>query len=301
MNIEYTTKDFDNYFEEFKQKAIDIFGNWNTFNQSNIGVLFLELLAMLGEQDSFYLNKYVNELFIMTVTNRKNAIRLFRGVGYTIRGRNAATVDITFSIKSGIPIANDIVIPKGYTVKSSDGAYSFETTEEGTIIAGQVSVIIPVANYVTKQESVSLNGEVFQEIQLQEKNFIRGYTELVIDGMIWYLQENLLYSSDTDRDFYEEEDDEIYGYIKFGNGVKGKIPDGTGTVTYKYGGGVGGNDVQANTITKTTDTIYDVLDNQVDITVNNTASPTGGQDEESIEEARLSVRYYDKLSYTITR
>ena len=77
MKILYTSRDFDSYFDTLKQLVVDKFeGSWTDFNKSNIGVLFLELLSAIGDQNSYYLNNIANEWFLPTVTRRRNAIKI---------------------------------------------------------------------------------------------------------------------------------------------------------------------------------------------------------------------------------
>lgn len=285
MNISYTARDYDSYFEELKTKAQELFPDWTDFNESNVGVLFMELFAALADQNSYYLNRLVNELFLPTVQQRRNAVKILNRLNYTLGGRVAASVDLTFSFENGGTHTQDVTIPAGYTVETVDSEYKFETTNDLIIPAGSPNGIVSAKNNTTYEDSIETDGTINQEKTLVEPNFIE-IESVEINSLAWTKVSDLLDSGPTDRHFKVEINDDINGVIVFGDGVNGLKPTGLGTVTYKAGGGIDANSIQANTITSLTDQIYDAVLAPVSMKVSNALSPSGGEDEESIDEAR---------------
>jgi len=297
MKISYTAKDFDSYFTALKTAATAAFPEWTDFNDSNIGVLFLELIAAVGDQNSFYLNRVINEVFLPTVQKRRNMIRILKRMNYTMAGRVAASVDLTFTIVGGAH-TEDITIPKGYVVTTDDGEHTFETTAILTITAGNPNGVVSAKNQVDVTDNLVLDGASNQERYLSGEEYVDLSTVVVIASISWTRVTDFLDSGAADKHYKVEMDDELHAVLIFGDGVNGAKPSGTGTCNYKTGGGVAANGIQVATITKLTDTIYDALAAPMDMTVSNAASPSGGQDEESLDEAReqapASIRTSDR-------
>src|SRR6056297_1584424 len=66
--------------------------SWNDFLASNIGVLFVDLVAWSTATVAYVLNRVAGENFVSTMTLRESAVRLGSLTNYKLRGATAATL-----------------------------------------------------------------------------------------------------------------------------------------------------------------------------------------------------------------
>jgi len=302
MKLKYTARDFDSYFEELKTIVITKFKTWTKFSASNIGVLILELFSTLGDQNSFYLNRIVNQLFLLSADQRQFIIKKLRAMYYKLKGRKPASVDVVFSIKNATPHIRDIEILEGTIIKTSDGNMEFETIAPCTIYTGELTANITVKHWKSEKEYLSFSANENQKITLKNENYIEKTMTLVIEGEIWEeVEDDLLDYGPADKVFYVEQNNDLKAILNFGNGINGAKPTGTGYVLYKTGGGDAGNNIEPNTLVKIDSEITDIAGFPVELEVTNPNSPSGGEDEESIENAKKLAPKSNRSTHTIIR
>jgi len=289
IEISMISRDYDDYIEQLQIAATAEFPEWTDFNKSNIGYIYLELLAAQGDQNSYYLNSFIAETFLPTVRRRENAIKILEGrMNYQLGSPKAAVVDLTFEIAA--PIANDVIIPEGYQVTSEDGLTIFETVEDSQIDAGNTSVIVGGRNWISQTDpNIDFDNSENQEITLSENDYIDDTAEVEINSIAWVLVDDFTESGPTDKHFKMSANNDLQGVMIFGDGIRGEKPNGTGDATYKTGGGKAANGVQPGEINTITDPILDTLSNQIDVTVTNILSPSGGEEAETIDQARIDA------------
>ncbi len=289
LEIQLVDRDYDAYIAQLETAANAEFPSWTDFNKSNIGYVYLELLAAQGDQSSYYLNSFINETFLPTVKRRENAIKILEGrMNYQLGGPTPALVDLTFTIPA--TLANDVLIPEGYTVESIDGLTTFETTVSVQIDAGLTSVIVSCKNWVSQTDAnISFDDSQNQEVTLANENYINKTAEINISAVDWLRVDDFTESGPTDKHFKVSVNNELQAILIFSDGVRGEKPVGNGDATYKTGGGIGANGVQPNELTSLTDPILDTLNNEVEITVTNVSSPSGGEDAETLDQARVDA------------
>ena len=303
--IKYTAKDFDTLFNELKIQAQSLFPSWTDFSESNIGTILLELYAMVGDMLSYYENHQANEAYIGTVTKKKNMIALCERIGYKLSTSAAASVDLVFTLDA--VHTKDVIIKQGTVVTTEDESEFFETIEDKTISAGDLSVTVSAKNWTSREDFFTGDGSENQKYLLTENNFIQDTDTVFVNSAQWTRVEDFLNSGPSDNHYVIELDadneDKDIAYLVFGNGISGAKPIGDIDVKYKTGGGVSGNNVQSNALIKITSDIFD-SDNDIvnDITVNNALSPSGGADSENIDLARLKAPKSIKTSNrTVTK
>lgn len=100
-SIDYTARDFDAIRGALVKHLQNYFPNdWQDFAESNLGTAILELVAYVGDQLSFYLDRVANEMFLPTVTQRQNAINLVNLIGYVPRTTAAASVAVQATLEA---------------------------------------------------------------------------------------------------------------------------------------------------------------------------------------------------------
>jgi hypothetical protein len=138
--IKYLNKDFESFKRDIVENHLKVyFGQtYQDFNDSNIGMMLVEIAAFVGDNLSFYLDKKYNESFIETATEARNIFKHAKQLGYKAFGKTSAfgTVDCFIAVpavKVEQQVLPDIryagVIKKGAKLKSQTGQ-TFETLED---------------------------------------------------------------------------------------------------------------------------------------------------------------------------
>jgi hypothetical protein len=138
-DISYLGKDFN----QFRKNLIDFtkqyFPNTYTdFNESDPGMMFMEMAAYVGDVLSFYADTNLKESLITQATERQNVFDIAKTLGYSPNDVRPAYVDLTVyqlvpSIGSGTNSKPDytyaLTIKPGMIVKPSSGNSTFRTLE----------------------------------------------------------------------------------------------------------------------------------------------------------------------------
>ena len=105
---------------------------------------------------------------------------------------------------------------------------------------------------------------------------------------IWTRVDSLLNSEASAKHYTIETDLYDRVTIRFGDGIRGKIPPSGELITIDYilSDGTEGNIYTAEMVNTVADTLYDSLYSKIDVLVKNDAPITGGDEAESVEEIR---------------
>jgi len=125
----YIGKDFNTYVAELTQFVKQEFGEetFNDFSQSDLGVMFLELVAYANSTLSFYLDLQAGETYLDTAKLRNSVVRLCRNIGFKMLGAVPATTSVQVSMQQ--PKDFDVPITKGAQLSSKPGFF-FETLDD---------------------------------------------------------------------------------------------------------------------------------------------------------------------------
>lgn len=145
--LDYTARDYATIRSSLLKHVQNFFPNdWTDFTESNLGVCILELVAYVGDQLGFYLDRVVNEMFLPTVVQRANAINLVTLLGYVPRTTAAATVPIRMTLDV---VQTGIVTIPCWTTFSDEGGETWEFLENYELPAGR-----------TDTNGIAVTGEV---------------------------------------------------------------------------------------------------------------------------------------------
>ena len=271
------------------------------FLESNASRVLIDAISFGMGLLGFMVNVNLQQMFIPTATTRRSMYLLGKLVDYDLRGPVTSQVGLRFSIDR--PHDSDILIPKGTQVQTvGSSSQVFETSEGARITTGETSIDVSARHGVTRREIVgttSINNEASQKFKTTRSPILDSVS-LTIDGIVWSKVSNLFELSETDRGYTVRSDKDGLAEIRFGDGIFGIIPPAGRNieVTYLTGGGAVSNVVK-NTITEILSTLVDNDGEIVDVSVTNPDSASGGQNEETIEEARnnipRSVRSMDRF------
>lgn len=307
-NISYTAFDFYSIkarvIEYVKKRFPEDF---NDFVESDLGIMLIELWAFMADLISFKLDLTANEVFIDTVSQRKNIHRISKLVGYPIRPPRPATTRISATISD--PYSFDIKINRGFfvSVPSRDSLpLSFElysADEEWNPIFDE-DIIIPSGS-TTNLSIVAIEGTStsirflsdgtrFQTFLVNTNNILENSIEVLVDNQKWT---NVDFFTDNDNGpYYRIEYDENHrALIIFADDVKGRIPPQGSEiiVNYRYGGGSRGN-INAGLINQIVNVTSDLVPGSIPVVVANYTKGEGGEIAETIDEIKTKLPLWVK-------
>jgi len=224
-DVSYLGKDFG----QFRKNLIDFtkqyFPNdYNDFNESSPGMLFMEMSAYVGDVLSYYADNNLKESLLEQASERKNIYDLARSLGYKSKNAIPAYTDLNVfqlvpSTGSGVNNSPDfsyaLSIKPGMQVKEDGGAAEFRTldsidftfsssfnTTEVTVYESDEVTNQPTY-YLLKKKAKVVSGDVktatftftspkqYDKIVLDETNVIDIISCEESDGDNWYHVEYL--------------------------------------------------------------------------------------------------------------
>lgn len=138
--IKYTSRDYDAIMAEFWELVPKLTDLWKPESDSDPGVVLGKFLASAADMLGVNLDWLANEIFAPSVTQRKNAEKLYSLIGYELGWYTAARTEVTFTNNSG----------EGVSVDFGFNGSNFCTLNAYTDITGQSRVItyniLPLTN-----------------------------------------------------------------------------------------------------------------------------------------------------------
>jgi len=262
----------------------------------------LELLSYMGDIIHFYIDRMAAESYLPTALTRKSVVNLLKLIDYQMRGYVSSSADVTFTLST--PLIDDVTIAQGTLLKTvcdragsqvddfSNNIY-FETTSELVIPAGALERSVSVIQGKTTEyaELGISDGLANQRFTVPETpvaaSSLRVYVDEGAGPQEWEIVDTMIENYGCDTVCMTFEDDQNNVHVQFGDNGQGKIPDPGASVlaTYRVGGGEVGN-VGSDTIT-IIESPLSYNGSPLTITVTNPLAASGGEDPQTIENARL--------------
>ncbi len=288
--IDYTNRDYDTIRAALEASIRAKFPDtWKDFTESSVGITLMELVAYCFDVLSYMIDCYANESFISTAKDRESMILLGQLVGYDLRPATSASVTTAATLAEAQ--LYDVLIPAGTEV-SSVGGVKFQTLEDWTIPATELTTDIDLIQGLTVVDEFTSDGTSFQEFQLSTSPFIDGSLTVLVDGFEWDGVDSLVYSDGSDQSYSLRTDVDDYAHVKFGDGTSGQIPSNGSTIqcSYRVGGGVAGNIPSGEIATTVAGILVGTAPEQtVDVTLYNNERGSGGEEQETIDHARFWI------------
>jgi hypothetical protein len=268
--LSYTSKDYDSIKTDLLSDISSITDTWTSREDSDPGIVLLKLMSAVGDMLCYNFDRQVLEYYGPTVTQRKNAQKLFELVGYRMHWYRCAKTQVTITStvpENGNPIGLHTFIndPQRtlelYSSTTSSIPYSLiPTTEEpGVDESGNyIPNIIINPGEVKKLQAIqgSLRSVQFTSDQLRDNCFYVPDSRL--DETYMYLSykttdtttgsdktvfikkvDNLLtYVTPEDEEvdilFQFSVDDYDFPFIELSSYWKSKLGENTVTFTFYY-------------------------------------------------------------------
>lgn len=276
---DYSTLDFDATMARLDDIILGAFpGLQNNPNLMTLWKLFQGAVSFMNEVLNKRINTAARQARITTVTQMAAALGLFRLINYVPPGRSAASVPVVFTLAAVHGL--DVPIPVNWEI-STEGtdARRFRALEASVISAGELTASVTLRNSDPQDDDFISNGKKNQKFLLSFDPFIPGSQVVTADNGS-YTQapnNNLYFSTRTDRHYEIYSDDLERGIIRFGDGINGEIPVGAIHLDYETGGGLLGN-VVAGLLTNAPTGLVDTSGVPVTYSTNNAVDASGGAD-----------------------
>jgi uncharacterized phage protein gp47/JayE len=291
--IDYTSRDYVSIVNDLTTIAQQFNPTWSASDPTDIGVTLIELFAYLGDLLNYYADRSASEGFLATASQRQSILQLAAMFGYTVTTNQPAVATITLANTSG----SSVTVPALTQLKSTQVVngqntdVTFELDADTTISAN--SSVTTTATQGITYSNVTLGTSTGAPNQVFKINAIGvivngvGATaslKVYVGTTQYTYVSSLIDSASYDSTFTTSIDADGYTYIIFGDGVAGRIPPASLTVsaTYRLGVGSQGN-VPAGTILSL------ATNNVSNVTVTQPSAATGGADIESSDSIRVNA------------
>ena len=297
----YTSKDIKdirNYLVNLVEQSTS---EWTDFNESDAGMVLIELMSGLADMLGFYLDKQSLECYIGTVKQRKNAANILKLINYKMHLTNSSVTTLKFSLSE--PSEYDVVIPKYTQVAavydSSIPPVFYATSEDTIIVKGALSTEVKGIQGEVNRAYITVSDlKKNKKITLLTNSLAHGTMSIIdptsVNKELWSETTDALLK---DGPFYSiEEDKDLNAVIRFSNNYVDFLPKDESVkleIIYLNSLADKGN-VRKGLINSIVSELS-YSDNGEDIkkvdkiTVTNTENSSGGSQRESIKEARVNA------------
>lgn len=307
-SVSYTSFDFYSIKERTIEYIRKYFPNdYNDFTEQSLGIMLTELWAFIGDLISFKLDMNINEVFIDTVSERKNIHRLAKFAGYPIRLPRAAVARMSLSVVS--PYTFDVKIDRGtsFHVPSRDGNVlefqlypaneDWEPIEDEDIFipAGLTTnlSVVAVEGGARSVDRVS-DGSKFQTFETTDDNVLEDSIKVYVNGQKWS-RVDFFGEHESGPYYIVEYDENFRATVIFGDDVRAIIPPPSAEIQidYRYGGGYRGN-IDVGYVQQILNVTSDLVPGSVPVSITNYTRGEGGEPAEDIDEIKTKLPLWNK-------
>lgn len=294
LSVDLGTRDFEGFRSDALELANSVAPDWTDRSEIDVGVTLVESQAFMADNLSYYLDRCANECLWSSITQRRSIIQQAKQLGYELSPNVSAQVELTFVTNGAGTVPSGTRIEVDTTDGSDPATFELESDFVATG-AGTTTGVIALHGTTVSEGVGSSDGTAGQEFTLSSTPLAtnpNGTSSLelyVVEGgpaTLWTEVDNFLESEAGDLHYRVEIDENDFVTIIFGDGVNGKIPViGMNNLSaiYRIGGGRSGNTVGPDKLTR-------IVGNYTFVTsVTNPEQPSGGEDKESIETAKVQA------------
>lgn len=226
-NRSYTNRDIKSIRDQLINQAKELTSDWTDFNESDLGMVFIELMSGVADMLGFYLDKQAMENFLPTVKQRKNGKGILSIIGYKFGMTVPCTVDAQFSLS--LPLEVSLDIPR-YTQISTlatvgNRKVNYVTAEKYLVQPNETEFVIPLI-----QGDLMVSEVMVKDIPDDGKLFLLGDNvaqnsiKLSLDGEEWEEVEDVIIDDLPGRKFSVNETKDDVTYIMLHPNFKKFLP-----------------------------------------------------------------------------
>lgn len=294
--IDYTSRDFKGLRQSLLEYAERAFPDWRPGSEGDFGVLLLELLAYVGDVNSYYVDRAQREAYLSTASQPESIYHIASMLGYVPHSGTPATGLV---LLKNTDTDRPLEVPEGTLLTSTfdaglDAEMLFET-DYPVVVAPNTEMLVAVTEGETKQDPITggpltlgtSDGVVGQRFRLPHALVYRDTVRVWVAGEQWREVTHLLDGGPEDKVFSTRTDPHGFTWVEFGDGLNGAIPSIGLDIAARYRVGYGS---RGNIPAREVVGIYQ--GNLPGLSVNytdNAGEFTGGSDPESVEEVRKNA------------
>lgn len=241
-NVNYLSGDFSQFRQNLINYAKTYFPNvYNDFNESDPGMMFIEMSAYVGDVLNYYINDQLKEMLLSHARERRNIVNIAQTLGYKPPTAVAATVmlyvyqlipsklsgseyvpdfDYSMTVESGMTVNSSVVPNISFTIKDFID-FSFSSSFDPTEIS-----IYKITNnvpeyFLLRKQRIGISGNIkienftfgnpikFPKITLAESNIIEILDITDSEGNKYYevpyLSQDTVYEDVPNTSVYDQE------------------------------------------------------------------------------------------------
>ena len=317
--LDYNLKGFDDYRIALQNYLKAVYPtDYNNFAASDLGQMLLEMFAYMASVLTLRADMTANEMYIDTVKDTNNLKRLLQLIGVSMKGPTASKATGRLTLPADVSPATVTVTQAQRTLHITNQRSSFPLTytvnkqlNNGTLDLFSTDLTIDSGDFTDnavdlillegslQSQTGSFAGDVTrQTITLTNGPVIEGSIGVSsTEGTMYNEISNLFVASGGSDPVFEKEYVDNYGAVlKFGDGVRGKLPTpgASYVVTYRRGAGANGN-ISRGVVNQN----INVTNGTVPVTakIENITKGTGGGPAESVEHAKRYAPYFFRTQY----
>ena len=322
--IDYSAAEFGEYREALMKYLKALYPtDYNSFAESDLGVMLLEMFSYLASVMSYKTDMVANENYITSVQTPENLRKLLQLIGVKMRGPVSSKAGATLDLKEGGAVSTDVVIDfnnrtfsvpstkdssmLSFTLYKVDSTGNIKDIDQGPITlikaeslngaGAKFSNLILLEGVAYSQTGVFSNTNSIHSIDLKTPSIVEGSLIVVTsNGDVYGEIENLFLANKDSKVFSKTYLDDYSVVINFGDNIRGKAPESGSsyTVYYRAGGGDRGN-IVSNSIGVNLPVTID--SSATTVTISNPTMATGGSKSETVEHAKKWGPYFFKTQY----
>jgi len=256
-------------------------------SQSNPFIKRVSIWAGIAGMIGYYVDNKGRESFLATARLFDSAVDLAKQYDYRIRGRIAATGEVTVKIDVNAP--SDILIPIGTEFSNAEGTI-FSSIAAGTILTGTDEITVPVRQWVfVPFSSIDItDGSLNQVFEINEK--VADNTVLVKIATVPFTSiETFALAVSTDEVYRQQLTKNLVYSFQLGDDINGVLPTASSDVEAEWfeTEGAAGN-VGATQINILVSSI--TLPGGVNIeSINNDDATVGGKEFEGLNDLKKNL------------
>lgn len=206
----YTHRDYESIKKDLVNAIPSLTQEWTCREESDPGIVLIKLLSMFGDTLSYNVDKIALELYLQTVTQRKNCAMILRLLGYKMHWYRSAKVVANVRLRDeGTPENPKHVVlnPFKTTFKGGQTTYTVVPSEDN-----QGSIDISSS---TRSERVYLVEGLVNEISFSRNNLVDNrfyFSEDNIDESNLWLDFGGFHSCKLVDNLYLTTDDEVVSF-----------------------------------------------------------------------------------------
>lgn len=225
--LRYTSRDYGSIKEDLVGAINSVTSNWTSREDSDPGMILTNLMAYLGDNLSFNLDMQALEMYLPTVTQRKNIKKLLSLVGYKMHWYRSAICDVTITNNQTEDIILNLDITSNECTNRlvsfvSDTNYVIlppESNANNIVINGNGSQTFTAVEGTVAYATINADDISDNKFYIPNNNVDEAHLFLytVVDDntlLPWTLVDDIVLQSDSAKSAYSSDDDKV-GYFEF--------------------------------------------------------------------------------------